>query len=275
MTSSITCFYMFVCYFTLALSRILFRLRLHLWNLVYRAMDTPRLSPRTWSSKSFCSLPHPQDKTPATALAQASALRDALAYGRNMSYGKENKKPAHPLLVSPAKKTRSFRQRVYHQTSWITPSPPLLQLSPGLPQPFLYLGQDPHLLPCVYSLETKSSRIHPACLSNVSSIADTQFFWLVLYFVFNLGLTLYNKVVLVRFPFPYTLTALHALSGTIGGYLMLESGAFVPARLSLVESMILAAFSVLYAVNIAVSNVSLQLVTVPVSVPHTHGHARS
>lgn len=38
-----------------------------------------------------------------------------------------------------------------------------------------------------------------------------------------------------------------------------------PARLTTKESMILAAFSVLYTINIAVSNISLQLVTVPVS----------
>lgn len=38
----------------------------------------------------------------------------------------------------------------------------------------------------------------------------------------------------------------------------------VPARLTQRENLILAAFSVLYTINIAVSNISLQLVTVPV-----------
>lgn len=37
-----------------------------------------------------------------------------------------------------------------------------------------------------------------------------------------------------------------------------------PARLTQKENLILAAFSVLYTINIAVSNISLQLVTVPV-----------
>jgi hypothetical protein len=32
---------------------------------------------------------------------------------------------------------------------------------------------------------------------------ETTGYWLALYFTFNLGLTLYNKVVLVNFPFPY------------------------------------------------------------------------
>ncbi|EPQ51849.1 TPT-domain-containing protein [Gloeophyllum trabeum ATCC 11539] len=84
-----------------------------------------------------------------------------------------------------------------------------------------------------------------------------------MYFCFNLGLTLYNKGVLVRFPFPYTLTAIHALCGSIGGYFLLARGMYVPAKLSSQDNAALVAFSVLYAMNIAVSNVSLQLVTVP------------
>ncbi|KAH9913757.1 triose-phosphate transporter family-domain-containing protein [Fomitopsis serialis] len=92
---------------------------------------------------------------------------------------------------------------------------------------------------------------------------ETQAFWLVLYFTFNLGLTLYNKLVLVHFPFPYTLTALHALCGTLGGLTLRRRGTYVPAKLSARSSAALAAFGVLYAVNIAVSNVSLQMVTIP------------
>ncbi|GMK54145.1 hypothetical protein CspeluHIS016_0107310 [Cutaneotrichosporon spelunceum] len=88
-------------------------------------------------------------------------------------------------------------------------------------------------------------------------------YWLGMYFFFNLGLTLFNKVVLVSFPFAYTLTGLHALSACAGCYIALERGAFTPARLTQKENLILAAFSVLYTINIAVSNISLQLVTVP------------
>jgi hypothetical protein len=90
-------------------------------------------------------------------------------------------------------------------------------------------------------------------------------FWLILYFCFNLGLTLYNKGVLIHFPFPYTLTALHALCGTFGGLILLKNGTFVPAKLTAADNLALVAFSVLYTINIAVSNVSLHLVTVPVS----------
>ena len=93
----------------------------------------------------------------------------------------------------------------------------------------------------------------------------TQEFWLALYFFFNLSLTLYNKVVLVHFPYPYTVTALHALCGTIGGWSLLVKGLFVQKRLTTSENVALVLFSVLYAMNIAISNVSLSLVTVPVS----------
>ncbi|KAJ3844647.1 TPT-domain-containing protein [Lentinula raphanica] len=96
-----------------------------------------------------------------------------------------------------------------------------------------------------------------------TSFIDSRPFWLTLYFFFNLGLTLYNKGVLVRFPFPYTLTAIHALFGSLGGAVLARFQVFVPPRLKKNETTILLAFSVLYSVNIVVSNVSLQLVTVP------------
>lgn len=95
---------------------------------------------------------------------------------------------------------------------------------------------------------------------------NTQEFWLALYFFFNLSLTLYNKVVLVHFPYPYTVTALHALCGSIGGWSLLAQGFFVQKRLSTSDNIALVMFSVLYAMNIAISNVSLHLVTVPVSI---------
>ncbi|KZV84902.1 hypothetical protein EXIGLDRAFT_682362, partial [Exidia glandulosa HHB12029] len=102
---------------------------------------------------------------------------------------------------------------------------------------------------------------HPARTAH--AFFQSQPFWLALYFMFNLSLTLYNKMVLVKFPFPWTLTALHALCGTIGGYVLLEQGYYVPARTTSRDNWQLLLFSVLYTVNIAVSNVSLQLVTVP------------
>ncbi|GJJ16134.1 hypothetical protein Clacol_010414 [Clathrus columnatus] len=92
---------------------------------------------------------------------------------------------------------------------------------------------------------------------------NSEPFWLLLYFLFNLSLTLYNKLVLVRFPFPYTLTALHTFSGTLGSYLAMEFNYFTPSNLSKRETFLLSLFSLLYTINIAISNLSLQLVTVP------------
>lgn len=103
-----------------------------------------------------------------------------------------------------------------------------------------------------------------APLGRPPRIHESQSFWLILYFFFNLGLTLYNKLILVRFPFPYTLSAIHALFGTIGGHLLVRAGVFVPTRLNAGETVVLLGFSVLYTINIVISNVSLQLVTVPV-----------
>ncbi|KAM5536823.1 hypothetical protein V8D89_009541 [Ganoderma adspersum] len=93
--------------------------------------------------------------------------------------------------------------------------------------------------------------------------ANSQAAWLVFYFTLNLCLTLYNKGVLVRFPYPYTLTSVHALFGSIGGHILKERGAYKPARLTSKGYAVLVAFSVLYSANIAVSNLSLQLVTIP------------
>ena len=116
---------------------------------------------------------------------------------------------------------------------------------------------------------------------------DSPSFWLALYFALNLWLTLYNKSVLIQFPFPYTLTALHALCGTIGASILLRlqgpdlngftlmggttrksSWTFfhkITPDLSLGEAIVLLFFSMLYTINIVVSNASLRLVTVPVS----------
>lgn len=97
-----------------------------------------------------------------------------------------------------------------------------------------------------------------------ASFFHSQPFWLVLYFCFNLGLTLYNKGVLIHFPYAYSLTAVHAFFGTIGGLFLLQAGMFTPAKLSVADNLALAAFSVLYTINIAVSNLSLEMVTIPV-----------
>jgi len=91
----------------------------------------------------------------------------------------------------------------------------------------------------------------------MASKIDSGYMWLGLYFVLNLSLTLYNKIILNNFKFPYTLTAIHTLCGTIGCYILYLMGFFTPAKLGDRENVIMVMFSVLYTINIAISNVSL------------------
>lgn len=115
-----------------------------------------------------------------------------------------------------------------------------------------------------YSLGTHSLLSSRAPLSSrFAKSFDTPTAWLMMYFAFNLGLTLYNKLVLQGFPFPWTLTGIQMLSGTVGTQIALNRGFFVQAKLTTQEGMIMVAFSTLYTINIAVSNLSLHLVTVP------------
>jgi hypothetical protein len=106
--------------------------------------------------------------------------------------------------------------------SWIPPSddpidtPPTRSLAPKETIPVIHNGLS---LPYSYRSSTRNERL--------DKFLQGQPFWLVLYFCFNLALTLYNKMVLVKFPFPYTLTAIHALFGSIGCYILHEQGLFV------------------------------------------------
>ncbi|KAI4527040.1 TPT-domain-containing protein, partial [Schizophyllum commune Loenen D] len=92
----------------------------------------------------------------------------------------------------------------------------------------------------------------------------SQSLWLSLYFTANLALTLYNKSVLINFPYPYALTAVHCLSGTIGTMVCAWLKVFKPPRLTRDEKVVIVMFSFLYSINIVVSNLSLGLVSIPV-----------
>ncbi|MCJ1305815.1 UAA transporter [Hypocenomyce scalaris] len=91
----------------------------------------------------------------------------------------------------------------------------------------------------------------------------TKLKYLVIYFAFNLGLTLFNKAVMIKFPYPFLLTTLHACCSSIGTHVLLSRGFFTLSHLSSHDNFILHVFSVLYSLNIAISNVSLALVTIP------------
>lgn len=97
-----------------------------------------------------------------------------------------------------------------------------------------------------------------------AAIWDSSPAWLAYYFLANLGLTLYNKLLMDRFPFPWALTGIHALCGALGAFVCYRYKMYELQQLSLQENLVLVAFSTLYTVNIAVSNISLGLVTVPV-----------
>ncbi len=107
------------------------------------------------------------------------------------------------------------------------------------------------------------SKIKPKSLYPATSPWDSSAAWLAYYFAANLSLTLYNKLVMNKFPFPWALTAIHTLCGSIGAQIALSRGFFDTQSLSPRENLVLLAFSSLYTINIAVSNLSLNLVTVP------------
>lgn len=94
---------------------------------------------------------------------------------------------------------------------------------------------------------------------------STSVMWLVLYFFFNLSLTIYNKVVMqfCDFRMPWALTSIHALCGLFGCLIAARLKYFHYAYLDTRSQLVMLAFSVLYTLNIALSNVSLDMVTVP------------
>ncbi|KAI7825236.1 hypothetical protein BC939DRAFT_449108 [Gamsiella multidivaricata] len=106
----------------------------------------------------------------------------------------------------------------------------------------------------------------PLQLGNTAPRAkvDTSYTWLALYFFLNLTLTIYNKAILstFRFKYPWTLTGIHTLCSGIGALSMAKMGYFTPAQLGERENMVMLMFSFLYTLNIAISNVSLNEVSV-------------
>lgn len=193
--------------------------------------STPSSNPTTGPTQKLYSA-IPVSNTPDSDSDDARSVRERSARSRNTS--SDSPKNSHK--------------------STLPTNPSTLHLnSAGRHQPSYSLGT--HAL--LSSRSPSSARIYAAL--------DTPTAWLILYFSFNLGLTLFNKLVMKGFPFPWSLTGIQMLSGTIGTQIALSRGYFVQARLNGKESATMVAFSILYTVNIAVSNLSLHLVTVPVS----------
>lgn len=108
-----------------------------------------------------------------------------------------------------------------------------------------------------YSVEDAASSSPPS-----SRVAASL--WLAAYFGANVCLTLHNKSVLSRtaFAFPWTLTAVHSAASALG-----SAACLFVCRCDVYRSdrdwkqwAWLVAFSLIYTVNIAISNVSLALV---------------
>ena len=138
-----------------------------------------------------------------------------------------------------------------------------------LPLPALSPSSRPHLctspaLAFLEGLYHYISVMFRSVCAGVADIASYQAFWLGSYFVLNLVLTLYNKILLVSFPYPFTLTAVHAIFGLVGGTCLRLQNVYQPKSLWGSDYVLLLAFSLLYSINIAVSNASLDIVTVPV-----------
>lgn len=67
----------------------------------------------------------------------------------------------------------------------------------------------------------------------------------------------------MQFAFPWLLTCLHASFASVGTYALLQMGYSKLSRLGRREKLALGGFSTLFTANIALSNVSLAMVSVP------------
>lgn len=159
----------------------------------------------------------------------------------------------------------SSHLRVYHDDSRSPTSPVSAIPSPRPKELTLPPFPSPISAPAP---ELKTRPHEPRSRNLLYGLDESPTFWLVVYFLSNLALTLYNKSVLIQFPFPYTLTALHALCSTAGSTVVINAtsphGSSRFLSLSRKEIITLVCFSMLFTINIAVSNISLDLVTVPV-----------
>ncbi|KAK0730136.1 triose-phosphate transporter family-domain-containing protein [Lasiosphaeris hirsuta] len=109
----------------------------------------------------------------------------------------------------------------------------------------------------------QQSPASPAIESEYQVSSVTKLSYLGFYFLCNISLTIYNKLILGKFAYPWLLTALHAGSASIGCYCLLMRGQFVLTKLSFQQNTVLVLFSILFTINIATSNVSLAMVSIP------------
>ncbi|KAK3393969.1 TPT-domain-containing protein [Podospora didyma] len=122
-------------------------------------------------------------------------------------------------------------------------------------------AQAPHRPSRHVTFPTSAGSSQPESEFTTSTV--TKLSYLAVYFMCNISLTIYNKMILGKFGYPWMLTALHAGSASIGCYILLMRGHFTLTKLSVQQSSVLMLFSVLFTINIATSNVSLHMVSIP------------
>lgn len=106
-----------------------------------------------------------------------------------------------------------------------------------------------------------SSRVQDAPENQVPR--GTKITFIALYLFLNLSLTLSNKSVLSQLSLPWLLTVSHTTATSIGTFALMGTGHLHLTPLSLRSHLSLLAFSILFTLNIAISNVSLAMVSVP------------
>ncbi|MCJ1352404.1 MAG: UAA transporter [Icmadophila ericetorum] len=126
----------------------------------------------------------------------------------------------------------------------------------------------PESLAILHAVETyyenKYSKESPVGITDGSkSVATrTKVKHLATYFLFSLLLTLSNKAIMIEYPFPLLLTAIHIGISFIGTSVMLgniREAYFTLRHIQGYDASLLNGFSTIYAVNIAVSNISLSM----------------
>ena len=101
--------------------------------------------------------------------------------------------------------------------------------------------------------------------AKVSTSVQSGAFWLTAWFANNLFITIMNKAVFSKldFPYPYSLTAVHMACNSIGAMIFLTASSSVNQKqLSPDQKKTMFWFSLLFAGNIAMGNLSLRHVSV-------------
>mmetsp|Transcript_19254 Transcript_19254/g.27803 ORF Transcript_19254/g.27803 Transcript_19254/m.27803 type:complete len:350 (-) Transcript_19254:57-1106(-) len=91
-----------------------------------------------------------------------------------------------------------------------------------------------------------------------------QAFWLLMWVINNIAVTLLNKSVFhhMNFNYPYALSAVHMAVNTLGAHIYAYNSTLNLKKLEWKHQKIIFAFSFLFAANIAVGNQSLRFVSV-------------